>query len=372
MVPLVLLLILVGNLTVGNVTDLAYTSEVYLDYEQDVPTFYVDSPAAFRFQPVVVEASSNLSLLVIENGFRVGKGGELVVTDQLVDTETERPAILFTPLAPSEPFLENASVVWLDDPLRLGSSEVMARWRLPEKREGEVVVAKYADGSIATTRLGNKIYVGFEPDADTMANLLLMQTLKPVQKTPATSTILVVVTAISAFALFLYILLQKFWEKLLLAIGSIIAVAGFKQLEYGDEVLLNEIRREIYDYLVENPGAHLREIKREVGISMGTTVWHLEVLKKAQFVVSMKHENKLVFFPKGYNPKDFIMFLEARGGIPKRILEYLTVEEGAHLRKIARDLMLNAETVRYHLRKFERVGIIIGTREGNKIVYQLS
>lgn len=55
----------------------------------------------------------------------------------------------------------------------------------------------------------------------------------------------------------------------------------FEKLIYklaGFYILLNDTRRMIYEFVLDNPGTHLREIIRELKISISTATWHLRMV----------------------------------------------------------------------------------------------
>lgn len=58
-------------------------------------------------------------------------------------------------------------------------------------------------------------------------------------------------------------------------------------------------RVRILEYLKENPGAHLRRISRETGISYGEVQWHLSVLERLGLVQSSKVGRYTCYFVTG-------------------------------------------------------------------------
>lgn len=70
--------------------------------------------------------------------------------------------------------------------------------------------------------------------------------------------------------------------------------------------------------------------------------------------------------------KELILMLTLNDDKAKSIVEYLFEEGKAHLRKIARDLNMNVEKVRYHITRLERAGVVKSYEDGNKIVYSIN
>jgi predicted transcriptional regulator len=227
---------------------------------------------------------------------------------------------------------------------------------------------------VAVVRVGNKIYVGFEPSRSTLANLIMMQIVeKVIPKITVVQAVAIGVTT----ALVVYVTLKNALLKILSRIFDLISflvicIGGYLNLQDKDVVLLNDLRRNIYNYILENPGVHLREIRRKFDISLSTAMWHLKILEKAGLIKSEKFGNKLIYYPTGMNKEDLLIMLTLNNETAKRIINYIAKVGEAHIRKIVNDLAMNIETVRYHLRRLERAGVLLSKEIGNKIVYTLN
>ena len=53
-----------------------------------------------------------------------------------------------------------------------------------------------------------------------------------------------------------------------------------------ENILQFETRRNIYNFIVERPGLHLREISRRINISFGGLRHHLDILKKQELIIT--------------------------------------------------------------------------------------
>ncbi|MEM0036686.1 MAG: winged helix-turn-helix transcriptional regulator [Candidatus Korarchaeum sp.] len=56
-------------------------------------------------------------------------------------------------------------------------------------------------------------------------------------------------------------------------------------------------RNVIVEYLRANPGAHMRQIARDLGMSLGSLRWHLSVLERRGFVRKRRKGNMTEFYP---------------------------------------------------------------------------
>jgi len=71
-----------------------------------------------------------------------------------------------------------------------------------------------------------------------------------------------------------------------------------------DDVTL-ENRRQIFDYISENPGVHLRKISRDINIHLSTLRYHLDYLETKGLITSQKEDNLKIYFASGkLNPHE--------------------------------------------------------------------
>ncbi len=68
-----------------------------------------------------------------------------------------------------------------------------------------------------------------------------------------------------------------------------------KVLSVGD-ALRNPVRRRIVRYLLENPGASIRELSRELGVSLGSVSGHIVILERVGLVREVKRGNRLELY----------------------------------------------------------------------------
>ena len=58
---------------------------------------------------------------------------------------------------------------------------------------------------------------------------------------------------------------------------AVITTGGIKYVT-PDNVLDTEVRKNLYEYIDEYPGSHLREIARELNLKQSNAAWHLRKL----------------------------------------------------------------------------------------------
>lgn len=66
-----------------------------------------------------------------------------------------------------------------------------------------------------------------------------------------------------------------------------------------EEYIALENRRLIYDYMLNNPGSHLRRISGALNMHLSTLRYHIHYLEKRELVVSKKEKNLRIYFIAG-------------------------------------------------------------------------
>ena len=63
-----------------------------------------------------------------------------------------------------------------------------------------------------------------------------------------------------------------------------------------ENVLKTEVRKNLYEYIDEYPGSHLREIARELNLKPSNAAWHLRKLEQTNLVRSRAIGGKKIFY----------------------------------------------------------------------------
>jgi predicted transcriptional regulator len=120
-------------------------------------------------------------------------------------------------------------------------------------------------------------------------------------------------------------------------------------------------RRLILDRVTEHPGAHLREVARRASLPLGTTLYHLDTLESAGFVVARRDGRyKRYFAPSGdlgRREKEVVSAL--RHGTPRRIVELLLAcEPGLTQRELCARLGASRSTLSFHTTALVALGVL--------------
>ncbi|WP_457613881.1 winged helix-turn-helix transcriptional regulator [Methanocaldococcus sp.] len=357
------------DLSLDTIDQYLYGNEkIYLTYKNDTPHFYIGERQEYYLIPPYIKADDTIAPMIKKLGFKLNNSTyNIIITYKDITPPSNKVAIIFSPINGSNVENRSATIFWVVDPLKIKQSNVYALYSFPKTGK---VIAVYDDGKPAIIRVDNKIYVGCKPNEDVLANLIYLIIIRR-SGVPFYYLLLVVLIAtISLLMTFQEALKKKFLDVISFLASLKVAILARVNIFDEEKVLSNKTRQEIYNYILENPGSHLREISKNLNKPTSTIAWHLRILEKAELIKSERLGNKIIYLPVEMDVKD-LPKLYLRNETQKKIFNYL-LKNPAHLRKIAKDLNLNVETVRYNLKKMENVGIVETREDGNKIIYYIS
>jgi predicted DNA-binding transcriptional regulator len=124
------------------------------------------------------------------------------------------------------------------------------------------------------------------------------------------------------------------------------------------DILKLDIRRNIYNFVENNPGLNIREISRKLNIPKSTLIYHILYLKKLGIVSEkIKGKSKLIFISTKIGRKDKEIILLLRQKIPRRIFLYHIFAIAFSQKDICNEFGLSPVITNYHIKKFLRMGI---------------
>jgi predicted transcriptional regulator len=149
------------------------------------------------------------------------------------------------------------------------------------------------------------------------------------------------------------------------AIAVIISFFMFGGIKYvtAENVLDTEVRKNLYEYIEEYPGSHLREIARELDLKPSNAAWHLRKLEQTNLVRSRNIGGKKVYYlvEGGVEArKEAIAEAILKNKNAHDIMAYLRNNPGKHLLEIANALDLNHHTVKWHIKKLYLAELVDG------------
>ena len=138
-----------------------------------------------------------------------------------------------------------------------------------------------------------------------------------------------------------------------------------------DEDLEGNAKR-VFLFIRENPGCHLRRIKDELGISMGTLQYHLARLEEARKIVSQRHGLRKHYFLVGAFGQEERALLQVLGNETVReILMFIGEQTSPTQTDIAQRMSISRPSVSWHMRRLSNLGIIEEVSEGRFKRYKL-
>ena len=159
--------------------------------------------------------------------------------------------------------------------------------------------------------------------------------------------------------------------------SSAVMVILFARLR--EEDVLEGVRKDIYEYISENPGEHLAEIQRQFGISSSSVRHHLDVLEWGDRIVSHKSGKQKHFYPNrngyrkytsGYGYKEIMATL--KNDTSRDMVKFLISNRQANQKMIADALSIHPSTVNWHAKRLNSAQIIFKNRDGKDIHYSLN
>lgn len=140
-----------------------------------------------------------------------------------------------------------------------------------------------------------------------------------------------------------------------------------------DEILNNEKRKIIYQFILNNPGTYFYKIVTQLGISNHVVVWHLKMLLKFDLIQVEKVENHDVYFDSNFNIKNskFAYITSQEKG--KKIIEYLRQNDfGLSKSQLSKELKMHPNTISKYLKMLEQFNVIIKKKVSKRVIYFLN
>jgi predicted transcriptional regulator len=148
------------------------------------------------------------------------------------------------------------------------------------------------------------------------------------------------------------------------------------------ELLELETRRTIYNLVLSQPGLHLREIQRQLGMHVNLVEYHLHHLIASELVVDVHQGGYNRFFAaqapgEGSNvdrltSQDKRILGMMRQPMPLRIMVYLLAAATAQHKDVCAHLGCAPSTLTYHMKKLVKARIVIQMSAGEGKGYHLS
>jgi len=148
-------------------------------------------------------------------------------------------------------------------------------------------------------------------------------------------------------------------------------VEGSKLIK--SEILNNDKRKEIYDFIVKNPGTYFNKILRELNFSNHIVVWHLSMLLKFDFISKKILENHEIYFDTTTELEDLSSTYFTTKEKSQKIIKFLKKNSlGITKTNLSQELNMHMNTLAKYLNLLENYNVIVKKKIDNKNLYFLS
>lgn len=139
-----------------------------------------------------------------------------------------------------------------------------------------------------------------------------------------------------------------------------------------DDILTNEKRSKIYDYILANPGVHEREIKITFELGSYMAYRHLTLLENFGFIRKKPYQNKVAYFPMDFDEAQEQNVLLLRNESSKKVYECIQSNEGLRLTDLNEILQVPFSSLQFHLDRLTEGGLIKKIKKGTISYYVAS
>jgi predicted transcriptional regulator len=131
-------------------------------------------------------------------------------------------------------------------------------------------------------------------------------------------------------------------------------------------------RRRIYDFLVANPGVHLRRIGQKLGMSTGMLSYHLGVLERRGVLKSEQlGHRKRYFIARAFADVQRRILGVLREDVPRRIVMEILQYGQRTFAELQVAAGVSKSTLSYHLQKLLDRDILLRTKRGRESVFAI-
>lgn len=137
-------------------------------------------------------------------------------------------------------------------------------------------------------------------------------------------------------------------------------------------ILNNDKRKQILDYIKENPGAHLREIREQLSLNPRVANWHLKVLENFELIYRKNYLNYRVFFPSNFEHGFEEPLLSLKNDNAINLFTTIYNHPELDLEQLKKIVNFSPNVTQYHLKRLISSGIILPYEEDGKEFFNTS
>lgn len=126
----------------------------------------------------------------------------------------------------------------------------------------------------------------------------------------------------------------------------------------------------IYKYILNNPGVHLRQIHKELGLAMGNIQYHLNLLEKESLIKYKIIGNRKHYYSVAISgERNELLLALVRQITIRKIITRLVEHPGSNQQDLAKFMNLSAPTIKWHINRLIEAKFVIYIKKGKKINY---
>ena len=137
-----------------------------------------------------------------------------------------------------------------------------------------------------------------------------------------------------------------------------------------DEILENETRRKIYDFVCENQVVYFHQIMKGLDLPSHNVIWHLNLLFLFGFITRIKiekHYNHYIYYNNNLTSQDARKKYFINNVKCKEIIEYLrNTDAGCSKTHLSKQLGIHPNTIKKYINALESFEIIFRRSVSNK------
>lgn len=138
------------------------------------------------------------------------------------------------------------------------------------------------------------------------------------------------------------------------------------------DILNNQKRKSIYEYIVNNPGTYFNRIVHELNFSNHIVVWHLNMLLKFDFIHKEILEKHEIYFDATKQFDEIISKYFTSKEKSKEIINFLKSDDiGVTKTSLSHELNMHMDTLAKYLSILEKFDVIVKKKIDNRNLYFL-
>ena len=139
----------------------------------------------------------------------------------------------------------------------------------------------------------------------------------------------------------------------------------------GDPLALTR-RRRIFEHISEHPGTYLREMERELGLSVGDLQYHLQQLERSELISAYDDGKR-----KGYFVNQDVQFIDRamlavlKLRTPRKIVMFLLLNPNSTFREILAEFTFTKGALSFHLKRLMKAGMLEKSKRERENIYNI-